>query len=227
MLFSIIAHDLRANLSGIHGLSKTLFDEIDTFNSEDIIRITGSIYKAADNVNKLSEQLLQWYNTRKGTLDYTPEYFTLVATVEEAVELYSENALKKEISISFDVPAGMKVYADLNMVETIFRNLISNALKYTPRGGSIWIIAKDDGDPDFIEVTVKDTGMGMDQQKIDHLFDEDFHTSQPGTEQEVGTGLGLAICHEFVEKQRGTIRVVSKLNVGSQFFFTLPKRESH
>jgi len=224
MLFSIVAHDLRSHISGVHGLSKTMFDEINTFNTEDIIRLTGSIYKSTDNLNKLSDHMLQWYNTRKGTLDFTPEYFTLVAAVEETVELFSEKALEKEISFSLDVPAGMKVYADLHMVETILRNLISNALKYSPRGGLVEITAKDTGDNDFIEVIVKDNGVGMDQQTIDHLFEEDFHTPQPGTEKEKGTGLGLVICHEFIEKQKGTIRVVSTLNAGSQFILTLPKR---
>ena len=223
MLFSIVAHDLRSHISGMHGLSKILFDELDTFQPEEIVRITRSIYNSSENVIKLSEHLIQWYNTRKGTLDFTPENFILIAAIEEAVELYSENAQKKEISISFDIPVDMKVYADLNMIETVLRNLISNALKYTSRGGRIELTAEDSKDPDFIKVIVKDNGIGIDQQTSDQLFERDFHTSQPGTEHEQGIGLGLAICHEFIEKNGGSIHISSTLNVGSQFIFTIPK----
>jgi len=223
-LFSIVAHDLRSPLSGIHGLSKVLLEEMDTLTDEERIRIIGSIARSSDNVLKLSEHLIQWYQTRKGILSYKPEYFNIHAIIDEVVDLYTEKSKKKEISIATSIPDGMQVYADLNMMETIFRNLIGNALKFTAHGGMIEISAKNSGNTEFVEISVKDDGIGMDQQTIDHLFDQNFNVSKPGTDQEEGTGLGLAICHEFVEKNRGTIRVVSTLDKGSQFILTLPKK---
>jgi len=223
-LFSIVGHDLRGPLSGIHGLSGILLDEFDTLNPEERIRIIGSISRSSGNVLSLSEHLIQWYQTRKGIMNYKPEDFQLVAIVEEILDLYTEKAEMKEISLTLDIPAGMKIYADLNMTGTIFRNLISNALKFTPQGGLIEIIAREIPASDHIEISVKDNGIGMDQATIDHLFDEDFHSSRPGTENEDGTGLGLAICREFITRNEGTIRVTSTPGLGSEFVVTLPKR---
>ena len=222
-LFSIVAHDLRSPISGIHGLSQILLDEFDTLTPEERIRIIGSISRSSDNVIRLSEHLIQWYQTRKGILTYKPEYFHLQAIVEEVVDLFAEKAEEKMISMTISIPAGLKIYADINMIETILRNLLSNALKFTPKEGLVEIIANDFVNSNAVELSVKDNGIGMDPQTIDHLFDEDFHASKPGTEQEEGTGLGLAICRELIEKNRGTIRAISTLDIGAEFILTLPK----
>lgn len=224
-LFSIVAHDLRSPISGIHGLSQILLNESETIPPEEKIRIIGSIVHSSDNLLKLSEHLIQWYQTRKGILAYKPEYFNMEAIVEEVVDFYAEKAEKKHISVTTSIPVGFQVYCDLNMIETIFRNLLGNALKFTPHEGFIEISAKDNTpDQDFIEVSVKDTGVGMDQQTIARLFKEDITPSRPGTEQEEGTGLGLSICHEFILKNHGTIRVESTPDVGTSFIMTLPKK---
>ena len=223
-LFSIVAHDLRSPISGIQGLSQILLDEIDSLSPEEKIRIISSISRSSDNVLKLSEHLMQWYQTRKGILTAKPEHFNFGAIVEEVVELYDEKAEKKEISIETNIPASLQVYSDLNMTEAIIRNLLGNALKFTPHGGLIEIAAKDIPGSDNIEITIKDNGIGMDSQTRESLFKENFIASKPGTDKEEGTGLGLAICHEFVEKNKGTIRVESTLDVGTRFIVTLPKK---
>ncbi|MBE0647171.1 MAG: DUF3365 domain-containing protein [Bacteroidales bacterium] len=224
-LFSIIAHDLRSPLSGIQGLSKVLLEEKDGLTTEESDRIIGSIARSSENVLKLSEHLILWYQTRKGIQSFNPEYFNINAIVDEVIELSAEKTEKKEIIITTSIPDGMQVYADLNMIETIFRNLIGNALKFTPHGGKIEISAKNSGISGFVEISVEDNGIGMDQQTIDHLFEHNFNISKPGTDQEEGTGLGLAICHEFIAKNNGAIRVESTLDIGSRFILTLPSKE--
>lgn len=223
-LFSIMAHDLRAPLSGIHGLSNILSEEHDSLSQDEQMKITRSIYKSADAMIKLTEDLILWYSNRKGTLQYTPELFHVHALVDEVLDVFIEKMDQKEISVTVDIPAGLAVYADINMAETMLRNLVNNALKFTPRGGSVEIRATDAKQPDFIELSVKDSGIGMDQETADHLFDQDFNPSRSGTENEKGTGLGLAICRDFVKKNEGQIQVISTPGVGSRFILTLPKK---
>lgn len=136
------------------------------------------------------------------------------------IALLMDSANKKEIEINFDIPEDLKVYADENMLGGILRNLTSNAVKFTPKGGKVFISAK--SLDNAVECSVSDTGIGMNQEMKENLFKIDVNTSRKGTEKETSTGLGLIICREFIDKHGGKLWVESEQGKGSTFHFTLP-----
>jgi len=140
--------------------------------------------------------------------------------------LILEAAKGKEIAISYDIPEDLSVFADRNMLESIIRNLSSNAVKFTPKGGSVYVSAKSMPD-NSVEISIKDTGIGMGKDITDNLFRLDIDTSRKGTEDELSTGLGLIICKDFIEKHGGKLRVESEEGKGSTFYFTIPEKGLH
>ncbi|MCX6159765.1 MAG: HAMP domain-containing sensor histidine kinase, partial [Ignavibacteriae bacterium] len=142
----------------------------------------------------------------------------------ESMALVTEAADKKEIAISYDIPEDLTVFADGNMLEGIIRNLSSNAVKFTRKGGNVIVSAKTMPD-NSVEISVKDTGIGMNKEMTDNLFRLDIDTSRKGTDGESSTGLGLVICKDFIEKHGGKLRVESREGKGSTFYFTIPERK--
>jgi signal transduction histidine kinase len=167
------------------------------------------------------ENLLEWARSQTGKIQWVPENIELNQVAKSTVELLSRNAHQKNIrlqnQINGDKPC---VYADKNMLHTVFRNLISNAIKFTPDGGEVTINSIET--KDFIETRVSDTGIGIAEKDIEKLFRIDTHFSRSGTKDEQGTGLGLILCKEFLVKNGGNIRVESQVGKGSSFIFTLP-----
>jgi signal transduction histidine kinase len=218
--FSIIAHDLRNPFQALIGMTNMLRTGYELFTEEELLEQIGVIESAAENTLQLIENLLQWARAQTGRIQFEPQEFELVVVAGENVYLIDEAAKQKNITVKNDVPDGLVTFADRNMVTTIIRNLITNAVKFTHKGGCITVSAAEkDG---LIEVSVEDNGIGMEEDIKNGLFRIDKHQTTKGTENEKGTGLGLILCKEFVEKHGGNIWVESTKGKGSKFFFSLP-----
>lgn len=218
--FSIIAHDLKNPFNSIIGLAQLLVHGYDRLSPEKIKYFHQNLYQISKNGYELLVNLLEWSRSQMGTIQFNPSKINLYGLVEETYSLYSSKANQKEITLTNHTNENSEIYADQNMLKTILRNFVSNALKFTDRGGAIEIAEKDiDG---FKEISVRDTGIGIDANDIKKLFRLDENYTTLGTEEESGTGLGLILCKEFVEKHGGKIWIESKIGFGSKFNFTLP-----
>jgi ligand-binding sensor domain-containing protein/signal transduction histidine kinase len=222
--FSIIAHDLRSPFMALLGFSNHMVEEINILSKEDIKTIAGNILRSTKVTLGLLENLLQWARIKTGRITFEPEVIHLKKTIDETTELFKNNAASKGIILTIDVDNETKIFADLNMVETILRNIITNSVKFTNSGGRINISAKEE--KDFVVICVSDTGMGMSPDKIKRLFQIGQDISTLGTENEKGSGLGLILCKEFVEMNQGKISVKSKLGEGTEFSFTLQTKNN-
>lgn len=221
--FSIIAHDLRGPFNGFLGLTELLAEGLSGMTSDEIRKIALMMKNSATNVNHLLGNLLEWSQMERGLIPFTPKAYFLIPGLKESLVLVLEAAKTKHIVIDFDIPENLIVYADKNMLDSVFRNLVFNAVKFTPRGGSITVSAKSLTD-DTVEFSVKDTGIGMNDTLIDHLFSMDAKTGRKGTENELSTGLGLIICKDLIEKHSGKLTIKSKEGKGSTFCFTIPDK---
>lgn len=219
--FSIIAHDIKSPFSSFLGLTEIMADDFDQFTLKEIQHFIVTMRDSASNLYRLLENLLEWSRIQQGFMQFKPEMIPLTGLVNDSTELIQSAAFNKEIEISHDIPEGFMVFGDAHMIETIIRNLISNALKYTPKGGSLSVSAKNAPDGSAV-ITVTDSGIGMNTEIIENLFRVDVNTSRKGTEGEPSTGLGLILCKEFIEKHTGKIEVKSTPGKGSSFIITLP-----
>ncbi|NQU81191.1 MAG: PAS domain-containing sensor histidine kinase [Bacteroidetes bacterium] len=221
--FSLLGHDLRSPFNSIIGFSELLYNETVAFSKAEIKEMAKSIYITSQETYNLLNNLLEWSGTQTGRIKFDPAKTGIYDSVLSTVDLLSDTAKKKNISILIDIPEQIQVFADLNMISTVIRNLLSNAIKFTPEKGSIKISAEDTGK--FVEVTVADTGVGINPEDINKLFRIDADISTPGTANEKGTGLGLILCKEFIIMNNGDIRVESEIGKGSRFIVTLPKKK--
>jgi signal transduction histidine kinase len=218
--FSIISHDLRSPFNSFLGLTQIMAEDLPSLTMSQIQEIAASMSKSATNLFRLLENLLQWSKIQQGGILFNPQIVQLSVVVQESIEIIQGSAKIKEIEIVNETPETTMINADINMLQTILRNLVSNAIKFTAKGGKVNIIAN--STDHTIEISVSDSGIGMTQTVIDNLFKIDVKTSRKGTEGELGSGLGLLLCKEFIEKHEGEIRVESKVKKGSTFYFTLP-----
>jgi len=219
-LFTIIAHDLKNPFNSILGFSELLLEnlrEYDIFKTEKFVKNIGAVAK---NTLNLLENLLDWAKTQTGQISFSPEKLDLTTIIAEIIELLNSAAQIKNITLNYLQIEPVSIYADANMIKTILRNLISNAIKYTNSSGKVFIYAIPS--TDHIEITVSDNGLGMSEDVKNNLFTDGEQTSLQGTTGEKGTGLGLLICKDFVEKHGGKIWAESDLGKGSTFKFTLP-----
>jgi len=182
--------------------------------------------KSATNLYQLLENLLEWSLMEQGLIPFTQDVVHLKPIVVKSLNPLLESARYKGIEISYELPGELKAYADSNMLQTILRNLVSNAIKFTDKNGKICISAKAIAGKS-IEIMIKDSGVGMKKEMIENLFKIDVKTGTPGTMGESSTGLGLLLCKEFVEKHGGNLRVKSEVNKGSEFYFTIPCYDEH
>lgn len=219
--FSIIAHDLRAPFNAILGFSELIKNELNDDNPDknSIKEFNKSVNESAQNLFALLENLLQWANNQRGELEYKPTKFDLYDLVISNIKIFSLKANNKTIDLSSDITPNTFVIGDENMVNTVIRNLISNALKFTKSNGKIVISTKTDGR--IITICVKDTGIGISTENQAKLFRLDKNFTTHGTNNESGSGLGLILCKEFVEQNGGHIWVESQIKEGSKFKFTL------
>jgi len=219
--FSIIAHDLRGPLSAFVGATELLSDDTLMMDMNETKEITASMKKSAKNIYDLLENLLEWSRLMRGVLEFSPEPRDLLKSVECNLDLLGSSISHKQITTVVDIPVETEVFADKNMLNGIIRNLVSNAIKFTPIGGKIAILAQKK-DENSVVVSVADTGIGMADELKNKLFILSEKTGRPGTEGEPSAGLGLMLCKEFIQKHGGTIWVESEIGKGSTFYFTLP-----
>ncbi|MBN1187378.1 MAG: GAF domain-containing protein [Bacteroidales bacterium] len=219
-LFSIIAHDLKNPFSTILGFSEMLVKKFDVYTPEQKHKFLNLIHKSAQNVFDLLQNLLQWARTQTGNIQCQPQNYNLKVLIDDNTNLIADMLREKELTLTVDIPEKIIIYADINMINTVVRNLLTNAVKFT-ESGNIDISAIEI--KDYITVNIKDTGIGIPKNKIDELFKIGNSSSTAGTRGESGTGLGLVICKEFLEKNNGSIRVTSETGIGSTFSFVLPK----
>lgn len=219
--FSIISHDLRGPLNSLTSFSELLINHMDQLTRSEIQSLARDLDLSVKNLYGLLENLLEWSRSQTGTIQFMPEPFDLSALLEENRSLLSQQAQNKRITLLSEAPEGVIVRAHKHSVSTVIRNLISNAIKFTPAGGAIKLnIMYQSGEA---VVSVADTGVGMDQEAIEKIFRIDAKHTTAGTANERGTGLGLILCKEFVEKNSGKIWVTSEPGKGSVFYFSLPE----
>ncbi len=221
--FSIIAHDLRSPIGTLIALSEMLRTDIDLLTGKETHEILASLHDLSRNYLKLLDNLLQWSSMQTGRMEAKPEKFNIIGVIDEVIGFYRVTAVEKQVNLVNTAEGDIKVFADKNMIRTVLRNLVSNALKYTAMEGVVVVGIK--MQPYRVEVYVKDSGLGMTAEKVEKLFKLDQTFSTVGTANEKGTGLGLILCKEFIEKNKGTIHVESQHGYGSTFRFTLPLSE--
>jgi PAS domain S-box-containing protein len=218
--FSIISHDLRSPFTALLGYIDVLGKQVEHVSRMALKEYIAKLSVSAERLYALLENLLTWSRLQRGAMEYVPEQFDFKEIVDDMVELFTSNAEQKQIGLSSAVQETLVAYADYAMVNTIMRNLISNALKFTPTGGNITISAR--YDTHDVEVAVSDTGNGMSPETMAKLFRVDVHPTTTGTAGETGTGLGLILCQDLVQKNGGKIWVESEVGKGTTFRFTLP-----
>jgi PAS domain S-box-containing protein len=222
--FSIIAHDLRGPLSAFLGATQILTEEIQNMTLEEITEIAVSMKESATNIYALLENLLEWSRLKRGMMDFNPEKINVKQKTTACIEILKESARKKGINILYTLPDDLEIYADSHMFETVIRNLVSNAIKFTPVGGKVSVTAHHRSD-DSVEIKINDSGIGMPPELKNKLFLLNEKTRRNGTEGEPSTGLGLLLCKEFIEKHNGNIKVESEEGNGSTFSFTMRQFE--
>ena len=218
--FSIIAHDLKSPFNALLGFSSILETSSDTLGKEQITEYSGLIHRAAGQAFALLEDLLDWSRLQMDKVEFELQPVGMDETVDACLFLFEPIARAKKIKLSTKFEKGLTVSADRQMLDTILRNLINNAIKFTPAGGNISLTVDKDGE--WINVAVTDTGVGMAPEKVKKLFLIEEKTSTKGTDGEAGTGLGLQLCKDLVDKQGGEISIESAVDRGSTFRFRLP-----
>jgi signal transduction histidine kinase/Flp pilus assembly protein TadD len=218
--FGIIAHDLRNPFSAIFNFSDLLLRNFDGLKDEEKKDMINSIDQAGRKTYKLLENLLEWSLLQTGGIEFAPVQINLNEIVLETFFAVEPMAEAKNITLKTDIDANITVAGDEEMIKTVFRNLISNGIKFTGQSGRVWVSAEAEGK--FYKISVSDTGKGIGKEMQEKLFRIDSVYTTEGTGGEHGTGLGLILCKEFVEKNGGKIRVESESGKGSRFIFTLP-----
>lgn len=218
--FTIIAHDLKNPFNTVIGLAELLVERFDTYDSEKIKEFVTQIHRFSTNAYNLLEDLLQWAKSQTGRMEINPEKVDIYELAVENKAMFENKAAKKGVKIVVDIPMETYANVDRNMISTVIRNLVSNAVKFTNNGDKITISSKHVNDA--ININITDTGIGIPAKNLDRIFRIDSNLSTQGTADEAGTGLGLIISKEFVEKNGGTIHVESAEGKGSKFTFTVP-----
>jgi signal transduction histidine kinase len=218
--FSIIAHDLRNPFNAITGLTDILLINLDNLDITKLQKTLENIKGSSEQAHELLENLLLWARSQTGTISFRQEPIDLKIQAEESIELVALQAARKNIRIIADFKADGLISGDVNMMNTILRNLLTNALKFTTRNGEVRVgIFQNNG---FYILSIKDNGIGIPADKMKNLFSIDTAHKTKGTDQEPGTGLGLILCKEFIEKHGGRLEVESEVGKGSEFRVIIP-----
>ena len=219
--FSIIAHDLRGPIGSMHSLLELISEPDIQTDQDQYYELLNVMKDVSKTTFDLLENLLIWANSQRGSIEFTPKFYNLHKLVEQNISLFTQAARNKEITLVNKVPSSCVGYFDYNMINTVVRNLLNNAIKYTRLHGNISVSAM--VSPPFIDVSVSDNGVGMKPETIGKLFKIDtVSKSATGTAGESGTGLGLLLCMEFIKKHSGNMKVESEPGSGSTFSFSIP-----
>lgn len=219
--FSIISHDLKGPLNSLTSFSSLLINHISHMSKDEIQMLAKDLDKSVKGLFSLLENLLEWSRSQSGNIELKPEALDLINLIDQTKNILSKTAENKNIRLITPEFFNLAVFGDRNSISTILRNLISNALKFTPSGGEVKVEVTENQNMAIISIV--DNGVGMSDEVVSKLFRIDQKHSTKGTANEKGTGLGLILCKEFAEKNGGTISVESKEGRGSKFTFTLPK----
>lgn len=220
--FSIIAHDLRNPFTSLRGITAIMQNKLENKQYDELDEYVKMLDTATERTHELLENLLEWSLIHiEDGISFAPKRLQLAKLIYNITLLQANSLESNKINLNIDVAENIYLQADRNMVETILRNLLSNAMKFTPDGGNIRITAELP-EPNMVKVSVADSGMGIKPENIDKLFRIETNYSTYGARHEKGTGLGLILCREFVERHGGRIWVESEEGKGSTFNFTLP-----
>ncbi len=225
--FSIVSHDLKSPFAGILTMTEIINHHLDEFSKDEFADMLRSLNNNAQQTYKFLEDLLEWSRSQMGRVQMNITNEDLASIVAGTILTLNQQAELKNITIENNVPVSTYALFDNNMMATIVRNLVSNAIKFTHKGGKVTLNAAKvsiDGKP-FVRLSVSDTGVGMSEDKISQLFSLEKVQSTLGTEKEKGTGLGILICRDFIEKMGGKIAVESKLNEGTTFYVDIPSED--
>lgn len=224
--FSIIAHDLKNPFAGFLGLTQILSNDMNKFSLDELQSFGKNLNKSAKNLYVLLENLLEWSRMQNGTIPFNPDMCVFAYLVKQNLDIANENIQKKQLKIINNVPNALMMNIDVSMINSVLRNIITNAIKFTPTKGTIEIGIDENNTqhakPDYLTIYVKDSGIGIPEELIEKLFKIEERVSRLGTEGESSTGLGLLLCKEFIHKHDGEIWIESKENCGTTFYFTLP-----
>ncbi|MFD1293602.1 response regulator [Lutibacter holmesii] len=221
--FSIISHDLKNPLSTVIGFSELLDKNYTNLDNDDIKKFIHYIHESSKFSVEILEDLLTWSRIQNGSLKSEKTNCNLSQILSNNIEGHIPQAQAKNILFSFDFDDELPVCADEKMISTVIRNLISNAIKFTPNGGNIFVSSKSKvvNNKRVIETKICDSGVGMSYEQLNKLFKIQYNVTSKGTNNEAGTGLGLVLCKEFMTQNDGEIRAESELEVGSKFIFNL------
>jgi signal transduction histidine kinase len=219
--FSIIAHDLRSPFQGFLGITQTLAEDTDSYSGKELSNLFIKMHQTADNLFSLLKNLLEWTQMQKGTMSFQAEDFSLSEIIAECIQSLERRSEQKGIELNNTVKDNVRAYGDEKMINSVLLNLISNAIKFTRRNGKVTISVNKTEDQ-MIEISVSDTGVGMQENLVEKLFTVGEKIRSEGTDGELSTGLGLLICKEFIEKHNGKIWATSRPEAGSTFYFTIP-----
>jgi signal transduction histidine kinase/Tfp pilus assembly protein PilF len=217
-IFGIIGHDLRSPIGSLDMLLTVLISQ--DLSVEEFMDISGELKSSVEHLNFTLNNLLQWAKTQMEGLHIEPKKFDMERLVNENFNFLNHTALDKNITMQNHIPKATMVWADPNHINLVLRNLISNAIKFTPKGGNLILQSK--LETDFCEIAIRDTGVGMSAENVAKLFNKTTHFTTYGTANEKGTGLGLLLCQEMIEKNGGIIWAESEVGKGTTFKFRLP-----
>jgi signal transduction histidine kinase len=219
-IYSIIAHDLKAPFNSILGFSELLSDHIYDYDTDKCREFGEHISSSARQSLSLLENLFAWAQSQSGKIEFCPQQIALLPLIRETMSVLVSSAKMKNINLKILQDTDIEIYADRNMLMTIIRNLISNAIKFTNYGG--WVEINVISGENQTEIIVTDNGTGIKEEVRNSLFILNDKMTTKGTANESGSGLGLILCREFVEKHGGRIWVDSEVGKGSSFHFTIP-----
>ncbi len=222
-VFSVIAHDLRSPFNVFLGFTRIMVEDLPKLRLDEIQTIALTMRESANSLYSLLENLLEWSRIQRNMTGFKPEDIQLSTLLSESTLYLNDLAHRKGIQINKLIADNMIVKADKNLLSAIFRNLISNAIKFSHQGDIVTIKATSESE-NSVKISVQDTGIGMSNDLLNLLFTLDENMSRRGTSGEPSTGLGLIICKDFIEKCGGSMKVESEENIGSVFSFILPTR---
>jgi signal transduction histidine kinase len=219
--FSIISHDLKNPINTLDGFVKLLNERYDSYSDDKKLKYIQIISESSSSLSKLIEGLLEWSRMQTDGFKFSPQEIHLLPLIDMVFDNFMSQAINKDISLINQVDFKTKVFADYQMLYSVLRNFISNAIKFTRTNGYVRIYSETE--ENFVKICCEDNGVGIKEEYLEKLFQIDTSLSTPGTNNETGTGLGLILCKEFIEKNNGKIGVISQEGKGSTFWFLIPK----
>lgn len=219
-LLSIVAHDLKNPFQALLGYSEVLMDEYDSLTKQEVVEYSRAIYNSAKNLLSITQNLLNWSRIQFNQFNISRQDIQILDMFNNTILFQKEIAKQKEIEFEIELKDSFSLNTDPEMLETVLRNLTSNAIKYSYPGSKIVLTAKESNET--AQIIVEDSGIGIPSEKLQFLFTNKNIISSPGTKNERGTGLGLTICKDFINSLGGKIEVESKEGVGTRFIIILP-----